>query len=162
MLGQIALLQHSELGYLYIQIHFLLETLIACGKHFDLCKGQCHLVHIFGRTDRAFARHYLADKFLFALHQLIEVGIKSLLGHIAVNLHLWEHVALPFNTSMPLFKVGRTPRTIKVMDCYEPVLHIGNELCNAADRWYIVSLCRNADRTTDSYSGADCQLISRL
>ena len=62
----------------------------------------------------AFARHYLADKFLFALHQLIEVGIKSLLGHIAVNLHLWEHIALPFNTPLPLFKVGRTPRTINL------------------------------------------------
>uniref|UniRef100_UPI0040297648 hypothetical protein n=1 Tax=Lachnospira eligens TaxID=39485 RepID=UPI0040297648 len=73
-------------------------------------------------------------------------------------LHILFYFECPQNPSY----IGRTPRTIKVMDCYEPVLHIGNELCNAADRWYIVSLCRNADRTTDSYSGADCQLISRL
>ena len=46
------------------KIHFFFETLVACGKHFDLRKGQSNLVHIFGRTDRAFARHYLADKFL--------------------------------------------------------------------------------------------------
>ena len=39
---------------------------------------------------------------------------------------------------------------------------IGNELCTAADSRHIVPLCRNADRTADSYGGADCQLISRL
>ena len=32
----------------------------------------------------------------------------------------------------------------------------------SADSRHIVPLCRNADRTADSYSGAACQLISRL
>ena len=108
MLGQIALLEYTQLRYLYIQVHFLLETLIACGKHFDLGKGQRNLVHIFGRTDGAFARHYLADKFLLALYQLIEVSVKGLLGNIAIDLNFWEHIALPFNAPLPLFKVSRS------------------------------------------------------
>ena len=124
MLGQIALFEHTQLRYLYIQVHFLLETLVACGKHFNLGKGQRNLVHIFGRTDGAFARHYLADKFLLALYQLIEVGVKGLLGNIAIDLNLWEHIALPFNASLPLFKVARSPRTVQIMNGFESVLHI--------------------------------------
>ena len=58
----------DALGNLTLQIHFFLETLVACGKHFDLRKGESHFVHVLGRTDRAFARHYLADKFLLSLH----------------------------------------------------------------------------------------------
>ena len=70
MLGKIALLQDFQLRHLHIQIHFFLETLVACGKHFYLRKREGDLVHVLSRTDRAFARHYLADKFLFSLHQL--------------------------------------------------------------------------------------------
>ena len=124
MLGKVALFQHFELGNLNIQIHFFLKTLIACGKHLDLRKGQSNLVHIFGRTDRAFTRHYLGDKFLLALHQLIEVGIKGLLCHIAVNLNLWKHISLPFNTPLPLFQIRGSPRTVEIVNGDKPVLDI--------------------------------------
>ena len=49
--------------------------------------------------------------------------------------------------------------------CYQVLqvrVAIGNKLCTAADSRHIIPLCRNADRTADSYGGADCQLISRL
>ena len=105
MLGKIALLQYFQLRHLHIQVHFFLETLIARGKHFYLRKGKSHLVHILGGTHGAFARHYLGDKFLFRFHKLIEVGIKCLLRHIAVNLHLWEHITLSFNPALPLFQI---------------------------------------------------------
>ena len=124
MLGQIALLQYLQFRHLHIQIHFFLETLVPRGKHLDLRKGKSYLVHILGGTHGAFTRHYLADKFLLALHQLIEVGIKCLLGYIAVNLYFWEQIALPFNTPLTLFKVRGSPRTIEVMDSDKPVLHI--------------------------------------
>ena len=108
MLGKIALLQDFQLRHLHIQIHFFLEMLVACGKHFDLRKGESHFVHVLGRTDRAFARHYLADKFLLSLDKLIEVRIKGLFRHITVNFHLWEHIALTFQTTKPLLQVSRS------------------------------------------------------
>ena len=123
-LRQIALLQHFELGYLNVQVHLFLKTLIACGKHFDLRKRQGNLVHIFGRTDGAFTRHYLGDKFLFALHELIEISVKGLLGYIAVNLNLWEHISLSFDTPLPLFKVAWSPRTVQIMNGDKPILNI--------------------------------------
>ena len=79
MLGQIALLQYFQLCHLHIQVHFFFKAFIACGKHLDLRKGKSYLVHILGGTHGAFARHYLRDKFLLALHQLIEVCVKGLL-----------------------------------------------------------------------------------
>jgi len=67
----------------------------------------------------------LADKLLLALHKLVKVGIEGTLGDIAVNIHLRVFVALPDNAPLPLLKVGRTPRTIQMVQSDELLLAVG-------------------------------------
>ncbi len=50
----------------------------------------------------------MADELLLALHQLIKVAVKGVLGDVGVNVHLWIFVALPDDTALPLLEVGRT------------------------------------------------------
>ena len=108
MLGQIALFQHSELGNLDVQIHFLFDHGVAAGQRLNFSIGQRLLVHILSRAHRAFAGHNLGDKFLLALHQLIEVGVEGSLGDIAVNIHLTIFIALANDAPLPLLKVSRS------------------------------------------------------
>ena len=110
---------------LHIQIHALLDTGVSGAQGLDLGKGQRRFVHIIAASDRRFGGHNLADEFLFVLHRLPEVGIKSSLGDIAVHMDKRVLVALALDTALALGKVSRTPRTVQVMERHKAVLHIG-------------------------------------
>ena len=64
-------------------------------------------------------------KFLLALHKLVKVGVEGALGDIAVNVYLRVFVALPDDAPLPLLKVGRTPRTIQMVQSDELLLAVG-------------------------------------
>ena len=117
--------QQLQLGHLDVQVHFFFNHGVAAGQRLDLGIRKRLLIHIFGRANRRFAGHDLADKFLLALHKLVKVGVEGTLGDIAVNVHLWVFVALPDNAPLPLLKVGRTPRTIQMMQSDELLLTVG-------------------------------------
>ena len=104
-LAQVVGFEQFQLGNLNVQIHLLFYHGVAAGQRLDLSVGQGLLVHILGRAHRAFAGHDLGNEFLLALHQLIEVGVKSPLGDIAVNIHLWVFIALANDAPLPLLKV---------------------------------------------------------
>jgi len=44
----------------------------------------------------------LADKLLLALHQLVEIAVKGVLGDVSVNVHLVILVLLPDDAALPL------------------------------------------------------------
>ena len=81
---------------------------IAGAEGLDLGVGKRGFVNVLRRAHGAFAGHNLADKLLLALHQLIEVAVKGVLGDVSVNIHLVVLVTLPDNAALPLLKVGRT------------------------------------------------------
>ena len=117
--------QQLQLGHLNVEIHLFLDHGVAAGQRLDLGIRKRLLVHIFGGADRRFAGHDLADKFLLALHKLVKVGVEGALGDIAVNVYLRVFVALPDNAPLPLLKVGRTPRAVKVVQGNELLLAVG-------------------------------------
>lgn len=99
MLEQIALLQHSGIWICVYPNTFSLKILIACGKHFDLCKGQNNLVHIFSKTDRDFVRHFLTNKFLLTFHEADIGGHQRFAQSHSDKLH-------PLRTYCPAFVQG--------------------------------------------------------
>ena len=117
--------QQFQLGHLNVKIHLFLDHGVAAGQCLDLGIRKRLLIHIFGGADRRFAGHDLADKFLLALHKLVKVGVEGALGDIAVNVHLRVFVALPDDAPLPLLKVGRTPRAVKVVQGDELLLAVG-------------------------------------
>ena len=117
--------QQLQLGHLNVQVHFFFNHGVAAGQCLDLGIRKRLFVYIFGGADRRFAGHDLADKFLLALHKLVKVGVEGALGDIAVNVHLRVFVALPDNAPLPLLKVGRTPRTIQMVQGDELLLAVG-------------------------------------
>ena len=124
-LGKMIGLQQFQLGHLNVQVHFFFNHGVAAGQRLDLGIRKRLFVYIFGGANRRFTGHDLADKFLLALHKLVKVGVEGALGDIAVNVHLRVFVALPDDAPLPLLKVGRTPRTIKVVQGDELLLTVG-------------------------------------
>ena len=104
-LAQVVGFQKLQLGNLDVQIRFLFDHGVAAGQRLDFGVGKRLLIHILSRTHRTFAGHDLGNKFLFALHQLIEVGVEGSLGDIAVNIHLGIFIALANDAPLPLLKV---------------------------------------------------------
>ena len=124
-LAQVAGFEHIELAYLHVQIALFNDKRIAGGQGLNLGVTEGRFVHIVCHTHRRFGGHNLSDEFLLVFHELIQIGIKSPLRDIPEDLNLWIHVALPHNTAQPLSKVGRTPRTIQIMEGNKPILDIG-------------------------------------
>ena len=75
---------------------------IAGAKCFDFSVGQGGFVNILRRAHWGFAGHDLPDKLLLALHQLIEIAVKGVLGDVGVNVHLVVLIALADDASLPL------------------------------------------------------------
>ena len=117
--------QQFQLGHLNVQIHLFLDHGVAAGQCLDLGIRKRLFVYIFGGADRRFAGHNLRYKFLLGFYQLIQVGIEGALGDIAVNVYLRVFVALPDDAPLPLLKVGRTPRTIQMVQSDELLLAVG-------------------------------------
>ena len=117
--------QQLQLGHLNVQIHLFLYHRVAAGQRLDLGIRKRLLIHIFGGANRRFAGHDLRYKFLLALHKLVKIGVEGALGDIAVNVYLRVFVALPDNAPLPLLKVGRTPRTIQMVQSDELLLAVG-------------------------------------
>ena len=67
----------------------------------------------------------MADKLLFAFHKLIKIGVEGAFRDIAVNVYLRIFVALTNDASLPLLKVGRTPRAVEVVQGDELLLTVG-------------------------------------
>ena len=117
--------QQFQLGHLNVEIHLFLDHGVAAGQCLDLGIRKRLFVYIFGGADRRFAGHDLRYKFLLALHKLVKIGVEGALGDIAVNVYLRVFVALPDNAPLPLLKVGRTPRAVKVVQGDELLLAVG-------------------------------------
>ena len=115
-----------QLGNLHIQIHALLDTGVSGTQGLNLGKGKRRFVHIIAGTNRAFAGHNLADEFLFVLHRLPEISVKSSLRDIAVHMDQGVFVALSLNASFSLGKVSGPPRAVQIMERHKAVLHIGS------------------------------------
>ena len=111
-----------QLGNFHIQIHVLLDTGVSGAQGFDLGKGKRRFIHIIAGAHRRFRSHDLADEFLFILHRLPEVCVKSSLRDIAVHMDKRVLVALSLDTALTLGKVSRPPRAVQVMERHKPVL----------------------------------------
>ena len=98
---------------------------IAGAEGLDLRVGQGGFVYILAGPDWGFAGHDLPDELLLALHQLIEIAVKGVLGDIGVDVHLVILVALPDDPALPLLKVGGPPGTVQVVQRHEFLLDIG-------------------------------------
>ena len=117
--------QQFQLGHLNVEIHLFLDHGVATGQCLDLGIRKRLFVYIFGGADRRFAGHDLADKFLLALHKLIKIGVKGAFGDVAVNVHFLIFIALTNDAPFALLKVGRTPRTIQMVQSDELLLTVG-------------------------------------
>ena len=115
-----------QLGNFHIQIHALLDTGVSGTQSLDFGKGKRRFIHIVAGTDWAFAGHNLADEFLFVLHRLPEIRVKSPFSDIAVHMNKRVFVALSLNASFSLGKVSGPPRAIQIMERHKAVLHIGS------------------------------------
>ena len=115
-----------QLGNFHIQIHALLDTGVSGTQGLNLGKGKRRFVHIIAGTNRAFAGHNLADEFLFVLHRLPEIRVKSPFGDIAVHMDKRILVALTLDTTLALGKVSGPPRAVQIMQRHKAVLHIGS------------------------------------
>lgn len=105
LLAQVAGLDELQLLDRHIQVHLLLDLRVSRAKGLDLSVRECGLVNVFRRPHRGFGGHNLADELLLALYQLIEIGIKGVLGDIGVDLHLRVFVALANDAPLPLLEV---------------------------------------------------------
>ena len=124
-LAQVAGLEHIELAHLHIQIALLNDKRIAGGQGLDFGVTEGRFVHIVCHTHRRFGGHNLRNEFLLVFHELVQIGIKGSLCDIPEDLNLRILIALPDDSSQSLCKVGRTPRTVQIMEGNEPILDIG-------------------------------------
>ena len=116
--------QNLQPCHFHVQIHLLPDQRITCAERLDLRIGQRLLVHIVTGSDRRFAGHDLADKFLLVLQRLVQISIKGSLRHVLENLHLRVLVSLTDDTAIALRHIRRPPAHIQVMDGNQPILHI--------------------------------------
>ena len=98
---------------------------IAGGDGLDLGVSEGCAIDILDAAQVAFARHHLRDEPRFALQHLPEIGVETLLGHVAMELHFRVRVALAQDAALALFDIGRPPRRIEMMQRDEPFLHVG-------------------------------------
>ena len=111
-------------GHVNIQVHFLLDALIACTQSLDFRIAECGFINIIAGTDRRFACHNLTDKLLFVFKGLPEVRIEGRFGNITVNVNFRIHVALSDDTTAALLQVARSPGCVEVVECDQPVLYV--------------------------------------
>ena len=97
--------QHIQLRYFHIQITLFNDKRVAGGQRLDLGIGERRFINIVGHTDGRFRGHDLRDKLLLVLYKLVEIGVKGVLRHITVNIHLRVLVALADDTPQPLREV---------------------------------------------------------
>ena len=124
-LAQMVRLQELQPGDFDIQIHLLFDIGISGAEGLDLGVGQGLLVDVLGGADRRFRGHDLADELLLGLHQLIEVAVEGVFRDVGEDLDFLVLVALSDDTALPLLKVGRPPRAIKVVQGDELCLDVG-------------------------------------
>ena len=97
--------QHFQPCHINIQIHLFFNQRIASTQSFDFSIRKSLLIHIITGTNRRFTGHNLTDKFLLIFQCLIQIGIKSTLCNILINLNLLIFVTLTNNTSVSLSHV---------------------------------------------------------
>ena len=76
----------------------------------------------------------MADKPLFILNGLPEIGIESSLSDVAIHMDGLVLVALALNAALSLGQVARPPRAVQVMQCHQAILDVGTRahcLCTA-------------------------------
>ena len=117
--------QQLQLGDLNIQIHLLLDSRVAGGKHLDLSIGQGGGVHVLDGARRGLATHQLADELLLVLHQPPVVGVKGALGDIAVDANGFVLISAPDNAPRPLLQIGGPPGTVQVVGGHQLGLDVG-------------------------------------
>ena len=118
-------LHQLQPGHVHIQIHLLLDSLVARAQRLDLRIRQRRLVHVVARADGAFARHDLRDELLLVFKRLKQIGVECAVGHIVVDLHLPVQVALPDDAPIALRHVRRTPTDVQMMHGDKQPLHVG-------------------------------------
>ena len=111
-------------GNVDIQIHLFLDSFVSGTQRLDFSVGQHCFIHVIAGTYRTFAGHDLRNKLLLILNRLPQVAIKGSFRDIAINEHFWIGIALTYNAARALFQITRSPRTIKVVQCNQPVLTI--------------------------------------
>jgi len=93
-------------GNVDVQVHLFLDALVAGAKGLDLRIGESRFVNILAGSHRRFARHDLRNEFLLVFQCLPEIGIEGSLRHIAVDMHLRIHIALPDDTPAALLQIS--------------------------------------------------------
>ena len=109
---------------LSVHLGFFNHKRIAGSDGFDLGVSQRGGFQVFEATDRHIAAHHLGDELRLGLQRLPHIRVERAFTDVAKNLDDWILIALPENPSLPLFYVGRPPRSVKVMKRDEALLHV--------------------------------------
>ena len=116
--------QYPQFLHFIFKHQLLFDTVIASTKCLDLGISECLLVYIFALSRGSLTRHDLRDKPLLVLQCLVGISVERAFGDITEDLNILVFIALSDDTSGALFKVGRSPRNIEVMDCNKPFLYV--------------------------------------
>src|SRR6266487_2019917 len=98
-----------------VNLRFFDHERIAGSDGFHFGVSQRGGFKVFQATDRHIAAHYLGDELRFGLQRLPHIRVERAFTDVAINLDDWILIALPENPSLPLFYVGRPPRSVKMM-----------------------------------------------
>ena len=98
---------------------------VARGDRFDLGIGEFLAADVLGTAKGIVAGHHLGDEAGFGFQGLPHIGVERSLGHVAINRDFLVLVALPENSALALFDLGRLPGSIQMVQGDETLLDVG-------------------------------------
>ena len=118
-------LDQFQLCHLCIEFRVLNNARVARRQCLHLGVGQGRSVDILAGAGGVLAARQLANEFLLVLQYAPVISVEGALGDILENFHLFEIIAAPQDTTLPLLNVGWPPGTIDVVECRQTLLAVG-------------------------------------